>query len=78
MAQEYARYNVRSVVLAAGLLDVGLGVALPPEIQHRTRNRSLLGAGSGDTIAETVAFLAGPNADHINATVLHVDGGVAD
>lgn len=55
------RYNVRSVVLAAGL-----------------RDRSLLGAGSGDTIAEPVAFLAGPNADHINATVLHVDGGVAD
>lgn len=77
VAQEYARFNIRSVVLAPGLLDTGLGAALPVEIQHRKADHALLGRGSGESVAETIAFLASPQADYINATVVHVDGGVA-
>jgi 3-oxoacyl-[acyl-carrier protein] reductase len=77
VAQEYARFNVRSVVLAPGLLDTGLGAALPVEIQHRKADHALLGRGSGESVAATIAFLASPDADDINATVVHVDGGVA-
>lgn len=77
VAQEYARYNIRSVVLAPGLLNTGLGDALPAEIRQRKMDRSLLGVGDAGSIAATVAFLAGPDADYINATVLRSDGGLA-
>jgi 3-oxoacyl-[acyl-carrier protein] reductase len=77
VAQEYARFNIRSLVVAPGLLDTGLGAALPVEIQQRKANHALLGAGSGTEVAETIAFLASPDADYINATVVHIDGGIA-
>jgi 3-oxoacyl-[acyl-carrier protein] reductase len=77
VAQEYARFNIRSLVLAPGLLDTGLGAALPPEIHARKPGRTLLGVGSSAAIAETIAFLASPHADYINATVVHIDGGIA-
>src|SRR5205823_8849117 len=33
VAQEYASYNIRSVVLAPGLLDIGLGAGLDPAVK---------------------------------------------
>lgn len=77
VAQEYARFNIRSLVLAPGLLDTGLGAALPAEIQHRKTDHALLGIGAGAAVAETIAFLSSPDADYINATVVHIDGGIA-
>jgi 3-oxoacyl-[acyl-carrier protein] reductase len=76
VAQEYARFNIRSVVLAAGLLDVGLGAALPAELTRAKMAHSLLGQANGESVAATVAFLASPAADYINATVVNIDGGV--
>jgi 3-oxoacyl-[acyl-carrier protein] reductase len=76
VAQEYGGYNIRTVVLAPGLLDVGLGAHLDPEIQRQKAERSLLGLGSGESVAATIAFLASPEADFINATVIRSDGGV--
>lgn len=77
VAQEYGRFGIRSVVLAPGLLDLGLGAAVPVDIQTRKADRALLGVGSGESVAATIAFLASPQADYINATVVHVDGGIA-
>lgn len=77
IAQECAAYNISSVVIAPGLLNTGLGDTIPPELRQRKINRSLLGLGDADSVAATIAFLAGPDADHINATVLRSDGGVA-
>jgi 3-oxoacyl-[acyl-carrier protein] reductase len=76
VAQEYARCNIRSVVLAPGLLNIGLGAALPAEIQQHKLDHSLLGLISAESVAETIAFLASPAADFINATTLHLDGGI--
>jgi 3-oxoacyl-[acyl-carrier protein] reductase len=76
VAQEYSAYNIRSVVLAPGLLDTGLGNRLAPQLQAQKTGRSLLGLGTGESIASTIAFLAGPGADYINATVIRSDGGV--
>ncbi|GHD77475.1 beta-ketoacyl-ACP reductase [Streptomyces mirabilis] len=76
VAQEYAAYNVRSVVLAPGILDTGLGATVPPDqLSHMVRN-SLVGLGQGQQIADTIAFLAGPAADFINGTVIRADGGM--
>ena len=77
VAQEYASYNIRSVVLAPGLLDIGLGAGLDPAVKRRKAARSLLGIGNGDSVAATVAFLAGPDADFINGSVIRSDGGIA-
>ncbi|ALG12245.1 hypothetical protein AOZ06_40110 [Kibdelosporangium phytohabitans] len=77
MAQGYGKYGVRSVVLVPGLLDTGLGAVLVPELQQQKVDRSLLGLGSAGQVAATIAFLAGPDADYINATVLRQDGGLA-
>ncbi len=76
VAQEYAAYNVRSVVLAPGIPNTGLGTTVPPDHLNRMRHKALLGIGKGRQVADTIAFLAGPTADHINGTVISVDGGV--
>lgn len=76
VAQEYSAYNVRSVVLAPGILDTGLGATVPPDQLSHMIDNSLLGLGEGKQIADTIAFLAGPAADYINATVIHADGGM--
>lgn len=77
VAQEYARYGVRTVVLAPGLLDTGLGAEIPPSVREVKQARSLAGIGSAADVAETVAFLAGPHSHYINATTLRIDGGMA-
>jgi len=76
VAQEYAAYNVRSMVLAPGILDTGLGATVPPDHLRRMSDRALLGIGEGRQVADTITFLAGPAADYINGTVISVDGGV--
>jgi 3-oxoacyl-[acyl-carrier protein] reductase len=76
VAQEYARYNIRSVVLAPGLLDTGLGAAVDANIRKQKSDRQLLGIGDPRSIARTIAFLAGPDADFINGTVINADGGL--
>lgn len=76
VAQEYASYNIRSTVLAVGVLDVGLGAAMKPNTQRRKVDRSLLGLIDGASVAETLAFLAGPKADFINSEIIRLDGGV--
>lgn len=77
VAQEYSSRGIRSVVLAPGLLDVGLGAALPAEVRERKAARTLLGVGDAASVARTLAFLAGPDADFINAAVIRSDGGIA-
>lgn len=77
VAQEYARYGVRTVVLAPGLLDTGLGTEIPPSVHAVKRARSLADVGAAAQVAETVAFLAGPHSRYINATTVRIDGGMA-
>ncbi len=76
VAQEYARYNVRTVVLAPGMVATGLAAATDPKIQKAKMGKLLLGASQPADVAATVAFLAGPDADFVNATTLRLDGGM--
>jgi 3-oxoacyl-[acyl-carrier protein] reductase len=76
VAQEYAAHGIRTVVVAPGVLDTGLGAAMKPEHQQVKIDRTLLGLGDPNGIAQTIAFLTTPAADFINATVLRADGGV--
>jgi 3-oxoacyl-[acyl-carrier protein] reductase len=76
IAQEYASYNIRTTVVAPGILDTGLGAAVPPAQKRRMIDRALLGLGPAEQTAATIAFLASPGADYINATVIRTDGGM--
>jgi len=76
VAQEYSSYNIRTVVLAPGVLDTGLVSEVPVHLQERKIGQSLAGLGSAADIASTVAFLVSPRSEFINATVLRADGGV--
>ncbi|AVH55803.1 MULTISPECIES: SDR family NAD(P)-dependent oxidoreductase [Streptomyces] len=76
VAQEYASYNIRTAVVAPGILDTGLGAAVAPAQQRRMVDRALLGLGRAEETAATIAFLSGPGADYINATVIRTDGGM--
>lgn len=76
VSQEYASYNVRTTTLAPGILDTGLGALVTPAQKRRMVDRALLGLGEAQQTAETIAFLSGPAADYINATVIRSDGGM--
>lgn len=76
VSQEYASYNIRTATLAPGILDTGLGAAVAAPQRRRMTDRSLLGLGEAAQTAETIAFLASPAADYINATVIRTDGGM--
>jgi 3-oxoacyl-[acyl-carrier protein] reductase len=76
VAQEYRKYNIRTVVLALGLLDTGLGVELATDYRDRLASHSLAGIGDPEHAAKTLAFLTSPEADLINATVVHASGGM--
>ncbi|WP_100448861.1 SDR family NAD(P)-dependent oxidoreductase [Glycomyces xiaoerkulensis] len=77
VAQEYGPYHVKTAVVAPGMLDTGMAERLSDDQRGRITGRSL-GRFEGSTgrTAETVAFLCGPGADNVNATTIHVDGGV--
>jgi 3-oxoacyl-[acyl-carrier protein] reductase len=76
VSQEYASYNIRTVALAPGILDTGLGAGVAGPQKRRMTDRALLGLGAAEQTAETIAFLASPAADYINATVIRADGGM--
>jgi 3-oxoacyl-[acyl-carrier protein] reductase len=76
VAQEYSRFDIRSLVVAPGMLNTGLGAVASPDIQQNKIDHSLLGTGSAMSVAQTIAFLVGPEADHINGTVVRIDGGL--
>jgi len=77
VAQEYSSRGIRSVVIAPGILDVGLGQRMSQRTRTRKAGRTLLGVGDGRSVASAIAFLAGPEADFVNAAVLRSDGGIA-
>lgn len=75
VSQEYASYNVRTVTVAPGILNSGLGAAVAPTQRRRMADRSLLGLGEAQQTADTIAFLSSAAADYINATLIRTDGG---
>jgi 3-oxoacyl-[acyl-carrier protein] reductase len=77
VAQEYSSRGIRSVVLAPGLLDTGLGARLEPKIAERKVARTLHGVGDAESIASTIAFLSSADADFINGALVRSDGGIA-
>jgi 3-oxoacyl-[acyl-carrier protein] reductase len=76
VAQEYASRGIRSVVVAPGVLDTGIGTKLRGDILEAKAERQLFGVGTSESVAATIAFLASGDADFINAAIVRVDGGI--
>jgi len=81
IAKEEGRYGIRANMVAPGIIDAGLGSAFlkdlyTPEIWETQRQRTALRRfGSGEEIADAVAFLASDRARYITGQTLIVDGG---
>jgi NAD(P)-dependent dehydrogenase (short-subunit alcohol dehydrogenase family) len=81
IAKEEGRYNIRANMVAPGIIDAGLGATFlkelySPEVWEAQRKRiALQRFGSGDEIAEAVAFLASERARYITGQTMIVDGG---
>lgn len=76
VSQEYASRGISTCVLAAGLIDVGMGARLAPEYQQAKLRKILRGAAQPEEMAGIAAFLASDAASYINATVVHANGGM--
>lgn len=79
LAMEYARRGVRVNAVAPGGINTPMtgGLDLPADIDFSLFDRiSPLDEFRGpETVAAAIAFLAAPEAAHINGEVLRVDGG---
>jgi 2-hydroxycyclohexanecarboxyl-CoA dehydrogenase len=81
IAKEEGRFNIRANMVAPGIIDAGLGAGFlkqlyTPEIWETQRKKiALQRFGSGEEIAEAVAFLASDRARYITGQTLIVDGG---
>lgn len=81
IAREEGRYGIRANSVAPGIIDSGLGASFlrtlyTPEIwETQRRSIALQRFGSGEEVAEAVAFLASERARYITGQTLTVDGG---
>ncbi|NJP68749.1 SDR family oxidoreductase [Streptomyces spiramenti] len=76
VAQEYAPYNIRTVVVSPGLLDTGLATHIPDAHRSRLLSHSLGGETDARHTAALIAYLTTPESASINATVVRADGGI--
>jgi 3-oxoacyl-[acyl-carrier protein] reductase len=73
-----AQYNVRSNVVAAGMIasDMAAGGLAAASVQKAAENILLKRMGSPEEVADAVVFLAGDAASYITAQTLNVNGGL--
>lgn len=77
LAIEGGRRNVTVNCVSPGLIDAGMGSALPDEWRTKfTENTALGRIGSPEEVFAAVAFLASDESSYITGHVLHVNGGM--
>lgn len=77
LARELGSRNITVNCVAPGFIDTDMTRALSEEQTQALLTQIPLGRlGQSQDIANAVAFLAGPQADYITGTTLHVNGGM--
>lgn len=77
LAKEVARYGIRVICLAPGLLEEGLGRNLPPHrLDAYLKHCSLGRVGTLDEVARCAAFLVSDGNSYMNGETVIMDGGV--
>jgi len=81
IAKEEGKFGIRANMVAPGIIDAGLGshfleTLYSPEIwENQKKGVALRRFGTGDEIADAIAFLASDRASYITGQTLIVDGG---
>ena len=77
VAREVASRGITANVVAPGFIDTEMSRALPEAARNALLAQVPLGRpGSGEDVAQTVAFLASEEAGYLTGQVLAVDGGM--
>lgn len=72
--KELARYGIRSVAIAPGVIETDMTRQMKPEARERLERMIPIGRmGQADEIAHTVKFIL--ENEYVNARVIEVDGG---
>lgn len=81
IAKEEGKFGIRANMVAPGIIDAGLGshfleTLYSPEIwESQKKGVALRRFGTGEEIAEAIAFLASDRASYITGQTIIVDGG---
>jgi 3-oxoacyl-[acyl-carrier protein] reductase len=77
LAREVASRSITVNAIAPGLIDTDMTKALPEAARTKmAESIPLARLGTGDDVAQAVAFLVGPGAAYITGEVLNVSGGL--
>jgi 3-oxoacyl-[acyl-carrier protein] reductase len=76
-AKELGRKGINVNAVAPGFIATGMTAKVPEKVIEQMKMMVPLGRlGNPDDIANAYLFLASSEADYINGTVIHVDGGI--
>jgi 3-oxoacyl-[acyl-carrier protein] reductase len=76
-AREYARRGITVNAVAPGFIGTAMAASLDEEVREVIRGQiPMARLGSAEEVADTVAFLASPQASYITGQVIHVNGGL--
>ena len=77
LAKEVGRYGVRVNAVAPGMIETDMTSVLTDAQRGEALKNIPLGRfGTADEVAESVAFLAGPQSAYFTGSVLQIDGGI--
>ncbi|MFJ9777416.1 3-oxoacyl-ACP reductase FabG [Kitasatospora sp. NPDC101157] len=77
LAKEVGRYGVRVNAVAPGMIETDMtSVLTDAQRTEALKNIPLGRFGTADEVADSVAFLAGPQSAYFTGSVLQIDGGI--